>query len=159
MEPWIIKFRNKTMKEKIFLLCSYNEAMDSPLASKIERPYWNDVDIYINNAFKYGGYVILELLNNEEVYITKIRMYSNPGQFRVVATTNDPDQKKRLLEWWEPGEESFRGKVRFGDDEWDSRTSSSDLSIVKSIFLDFYENGKLSSEEFKNFRSTWDPKP
>ncbi len=37
----------------------------------------------------------------------------------------------------------FRGVVRFGDDEFDSRTVCADISIAEAVFKELYETGGL----------------
>lgn len=143
----------------ILMLYASDKSMTSPLAFKKERPYWQDIKKAINKSFKYGGWVRLEVLRPEDSYIKLIDMQVNPRQFRLIALTRDKDTKKELLEWWEPGDAPFRGMVRFGDDEWDARTSSSDISVAENVFHDLYESGQLSPEILQDFRSQWDPKP
>ena len=86
-------------------------------------------------------------------------MESLPKRFRIIALTADEDPKNELLEWWEPEDAGFRGIIHFGDDEWDARTVSSELTVAKKIFNELYEYGKLSHETLLDLRSQWNPKP
>lgn len=60
-----------------------------------------------------------------------VAMEPKPGQFRIVATTQPFNEWQALYEWWEPGETPFRGKVLFGEDEWDARTVCTDALVAK----------------------------
>lgn len=140
-------------------LFTHNKSMQSPLAFRRERPEWDDIDKALTNAFKHGGYVRLDVLKPEDIYIRSINMTSLPGKFRLIILTNDPDPKNELLEWWEPGETSFRGAIRFGDDDWDARTVSGELSVARQFFNHLYNYGKLTDDLLSEMRSQWNPKP
>jgi len=146
------------IEEHVLELCALDKT-DTPPARSIERPQWEQIYRAIQRAYSNGGFVHVRVLKSENSYINQLSLVALPNQLRLIALTRDDNPKNELLEWWEPGDAPFRGTVRFGDDEWDSRTVSSDVRVAEKIFHDLYENGQLSPEALENFRSQWNPKP
>ena len=101
----------------VLLLIARDKSMQSPVAHKRDRPFWDEIETALENAFEHGGYAILESLRPEDAYVNELRMVSLPGKFRIIILTRDNDPKRGLLEWWEPTITGFRGTIRFGDDE------------------------------------------
>ncbi len=122
-------------------------------------PVWSDVEIGIERSFHYGGHVSLEagLLSptrlNALVRKESIGMDAKSSRFRIIVSPEqEPRQKTNLHEWWEPEDRPFRGTERFRDDEWDSRTVCTDISVAKEMFKDFFDNrGKCVSPSFPQF--------
>lgn len=130
-----------------------------PPAKAIERPCWSDIEHAIGKAFAYGGFVHLSVLQPKMSFIDILDMQSLPGQFRLIVLTKSTDPKAQLLEWWELGDASFRGAIRFGDDDWDARTVCSDIAVAKKVFKDLFDHGELTDAGLSQFRSEWDRKP
>ncbi|MEN5182087.1 hypothetical protein ABE501_20225 [Comamonas testosteroni] len=147
---------NSEFKLELF---SRNKSMTTPLSRRVERPAWNIIDESINDAFHFGGNVRLDVLMPEDSYIKSINMISLPSTYRLMLLTRDSDIKREILEWWEPTDSGRTGLVRFGDDDWDIRTTCADIIVAKEIFYDFYETGEVNSMYMENFRSQWNPKP
>lgn len=147
----------KDSQNLYFELCAFDNSIVPP-ARVTENPVWETVSSGIENSFKNGGFVYFRVLGGHRKYIKEICMKSLPGKYRLIAMTRSIDPKNQLLEWWESSDSSFRGTVRFGDDEWDARTVSSDLSIAEAVFREFFLHGDLP-ESISQFRSQWDPKP
>lgn len=143
----------------VLRLIAHDKSMQSPLAYKRERPYWDEIEKALINTFEYGGSARLDVLRPEDSYIKELCMESLPKRFRIIVLTRDEDPKNELLEWWEPGEAEFRETIRFGDDEWDARMVSSELAVAQKFFHELYEHGKLSQEMLRSLRSQWNPKP
>lgn len=129
--------------------------MQSTLARSRESPYWDEIGKALENAFKYGGSVRLDVLRPVDSYIKKLCMESLPGQFRIIALTSDENPENELLEWWEPEAAGFRGTIRFGDDHWDARMVSGQLAVAQKFSYELYEYGKLSHEMLLGLRSQW----
>lgn len=85
-------------------------------------------------------------------------MKSLQGMFRLEVLTRSPNPKEEYLEWWELSESTFRGAVRFGDDDCDARTVCTNISVAEAIFKELYETGDLEAGLFQ-MRSPWNPKP
>lgn len=146
------------VKEHVLELCALDKARNPP-ARTVERPRWDQIYEALQRAYSNGGFVHVRVLKPENSYINQLTLVALPNQLRLIALTRDDNPKNELLEWWEPGEVPFTGTVRFGDDEWDSRTVSSDMRVAEKIFHDLYEDGELSTNTLENFRSQWNPKP
>jgi hypothetical protein len=87
-------------------------------------------------------------------------MNANPGRFRLLLLLKDePDRKKKLRVWWEPGDAPFRGKELFGDDEWDARTVCTDINVAISMFKEFFEARRATQPIIDSMLSSWEPKP
>ena len=145
-------------EDHVLELCALDKA-EIPPARSVERPSWEEIYKAIQRTYSNGGFVNVRVLKPENSYITQVSFVALPGLFRLVALTRDENPKNELLEWWEPGDIPFKKKVLFGDDEWDSRTTSSDVSVAEKVFHDLYQNGRLTSEVLQDFRSQWNPKP
>ncbi|MCT8271754.1 DUF6911 family protein [Xanthomonas translucens] len=144
-------------KKPVFELRSLDKSI-SPLVKVIENPWWDEIGDAIKRCYENDGFVKLEIILPKSGYINKISMNSSSGMFRVVAITNDEDAKRQLLEWWDPNLTEYRGLVKFGEDNWDSRTISKDLVAAQNIFLEFYETGDLGLDSLNNMRSQWERK-
>ncbi|MFU7545588.1 hypothetical protein, partial [Pseudomonas paraeruginosa] len=90
--------------------------------------------------------------------VRELSMDSLPGRFKLAVLTSSPNPKEEYLEWWGFGDSPFRGVVRFGDDDFDSRTVCTDISIAEAIFKELYETGGLDVG-LSQMRSPWNPKP
>jgi len=129
-------------------------------------PLWSDVEMGIERAFQYGGHVTLEAgvlsVTRLNALVTKdaIDMEAKSGRFRIVVSPErEPRQKTNLREWWEPEDKPFRGTERFRDDEWDSRTVCTDISVAKEMFKDFFDNRGITETILNQTLSVWDRKP
>jgi hypothetical protein len=142
--------------EEHVLRLSFLERSKASAAKVIERPLCEEIAKAIDLVYIDGGYVRLRVLKPDNSYISLLEMCSLPKQFRIIVLNNEGYNeecpKSNLFEWWEPGDTAFRGKIRFGDDEWDARTVASDVSIAHKIFRELYDCGKLSSETWSNLR-------
>jgi hypothetical protein len=129
-------------------------------------PVWSDVEMGIERAFHYGGHVGLEAgplsptRLNALVRKESIGMDAKSGRFRIIVSPEqEPRQKTNLREWWEPEDRPFRGTERFRDDEWDSRTVCTDISVAKEMFKDFFDNRGITETIMNQTLSVWDRKP
>jgi len=145
-------------KRPVLELRSLDKATHPP-ARVIENPWWNEIDSAIEKCHKNDGFVYLRVLLPKNKYVQKLSLNSLSGVFRLIAITNDEDPKRHLLEWWDPDIFECNEKIKFDEDEWDSRTISKDWPAVHKIFLELYENGDLGRDTLKDMRSQWDPKP
>lgn len=127
-------------------------------ATVIDRPVWSRVDSAVHRVFENGGFVDLRVIAPATGLVKELTMKSIGGKYRLVVLTRSGDPKYDLLEWWEPEERPFTGIERFGDDEWDARTVSSDVSHALRLFQELFRDGDLSIE-LNGFRSRWDRKP
>ncbi len=83
-----------------------------------------------------------------------------PGRFRIIVSPEEElRQKTNLREWWEPKDGPFRGTERFRDDDWDSRTVCTDISVAKQMFKDFFDNRGITETIMNQTLSVWDRKP
>lgn len=131
-----------------------------------ERPVWEHVEMRIERAFQFGGTVRLctGKIGSERsqgfIPIEFLAMESLSGKCRLIFSPEIKNlgEKSKLREWWEPGDEPFRGVERFGDDEWDARTVCTDIEVVKTIFKDFFDHRKLTEISESQMRSVWDRK-
>jgi len=162
-------------KKQKFILCFSAVDNSGQVKGGAEQPVWEGrIDVGLEKVFKFGGRAELShLRTNENIhvrqlgkiacpnnpYIYALSMVALPGQFRLIALTNDSDYKNDVFVWWEPGERPFRGKIRFGDDEWDARTICTDLEVAVRIFRDMFEHGDLSAANLSEMRSRFNPKP
>lgn len=124
-----------------------------------ERPHWNQIEQSIDRVYHNGGVATLSVLHPALAFTNTLSMTALPGRFRLVVLTKFIDPKDELREWWEPGDEPFRGLERFGDDDWDARTICTDVSVAKQIFKDLLVHGELTESSFGQMRSNWNPKP
>lgn len=147
---------SKEDSSEILELCALDREKNSP-AEITERPVWERVSVALTRAYRYGGFVDLRVVFPSGL-VEKLNMTSLPGQYRLTVLTGSDDPKEKLLEWWEEGDSGFRGVIRFGDDDWDSRTVCSDISIAENIFKELFILGDLSSGLLQ-MRSQWNPKP
>lgn len=85
-------------------------------------------------------------------------MKSLPGSFRINILTRSTNPKEEYLEWWGLDESPYRGMIKFGDDDFDSRTVCTDVSIAEAVFKELYETGDLGVG-LSQMRSPWNPKP
>lgn len=151
---------NDSEKEASFVLelNTLDKTMPSP-AITMERPDWVNVEAALERAFQHGGFVRIRVLKPDIAFTNLLEMVSLPGQFKLAALTRFIDPKAELREWWEPGDAAFRRTVRFGDDEWDARMVSNDISVAKRLFRDLFVHGELTDASLIQMRSAWDPKP
>ena len=154
---FVIQENDKNIKP-VLELFARNGAMTSPLSYRSERPLWSEVDNAIEKAYEFGGSVRLDILSPEDSYIRTLNMMAIPGVFKLILLTRDEDVKKEILEWWEADESTRRGVIKFGDDVFDVRTSTSDVTVAKNIFSHLNETGELDKEIIAEFRSQWCPK-
>lgn len=145
-------------EELVLELCALDKSKKPP-ARSVERPSWKEVDTALNQVYTNGGFVYVRVLKPESAYIRQLSMESIPNQFRLMVLTRAENPKEELLEWWEPGNKGFRGTIRFGDDDWDARTVSGELSVARQFFNDLYKYGKLTDDLLAEMRSQWNPKP
>jgi len=146
-------------EEQKFVLefSAWDKSMQGLGAVGAERPVWEGrIDRGLEKIFEFGGLARLWVIQSATgAYVRNLDMQALSGQFRLIALTNDSDYKKKLLEWWEPGNGSFRGKILFGDDEWDARTVCTDLNVAFRFFRDMYEHGDLTRDSLSQMRSPW----
>jgi len=138
-------------------LCDFDKSTGAG-ATVTERPVWSRVDSAVHRVFENGGFVDLRVIAPATGLIKELTMKSIGGKYRLVVLTRSGDPKYDLLEWWEPEERPFTGIEKFGDDEWDARTVSSDVSHALRLFQELFRDGDLSIE-LNGFRSRWDRKP
>ena len=130
----------------------------APPAMTTEAPPWASVSAAIDGVFKNGGFVYLKVILPRDAFVNELCMKSLPGQYRLIVSTRSPDPKAEIQEWWEECDSTFRGTVRFGDDEWDARTVCSDIDVAKKIFRELFDSGELAVG-MRKMRSQWEPKP
>lgn len=145
--------------EIILEVFALDNSMETFLANKKERPTWDFINSSINKAFEFGGSVSLDIHFPQDSYIKSATMTALVGEFRLILLTRDKDVKRDVLEWWEPEDSGRIGLIRYGDDEWDIRTSCRDINVAKDIFMDLNDNASLNDKNIENFRSRWDRKP
>jgi len=138
-------------------LCDFDRSTGAG-ATVTERPVWSRVDSAVHRVFENGGFVDLRVIAPASGLVKELTMKSIGGKCRIVALTRSADPKLDLLEWWEPEELPFRGKEKFGDDEWDARTVTSEVSHALRLFQKLFRDGDLSIE-LNGLRSRWDRKP
>lgn len=136
-----------------------DKSMSTPFADRQEMPAWEEVDSALNRVFDHGGNARLEVLSPADFYVRSLCVEALPNQFRIFMLTRDCDPKRQLLEWWRPSAAAFEGRILFGENEWDSRMVSGNLSLAKDIFREFFDDGRLSEANLLAFRSQWDPLP
>lgn len=129
-----------------------------------EDASWKEVEHWIRRVFEFGGTVTLTVAVREDVdrllLGDSLAMYSHPGECRLVYDPiTPPTEKTARREWWEPGDEPFRGATKFLGHEWDDRTVCRDISVALEMFRDFYEHRNLTEISLKQTRSVWDRKP
>jgi hypothetical protein len=144
---------------QVLELIAHDKSMQSPLAYKRERPYWDEIEKALKSVFEHGGFARLDVLRPENSYIRELCLDGLPNQFRISVLTLDDNPKNGYLEWWEPGESKFRGTIRIRDDAWDARTVCCELDVAQKYFHELFETGDLSHESLADFRSPWNPKP
>ncbi|WP_157659984.1 hypothetical protein [Burkholderia ubonensis] len=130
----------------------------------VVEPVWGRIETCINQAFEYGGQVTLSDATvgpDEKISLgVSLGMMAHPKQFRLIySPLFDLKEKSKIREWWEPGDEPFRGTTNFFDHEWDDRTVCRDISVALEMFRDFYEHHDLTEVSLKQTRSVWDRKP
>ncbi|WP_155627804.1 DUF6911 family protein [Burkholderia vietnamiensis] len=128
-----------------------------------EEASWEEIQQWIRRVFEFGGTVTLTIGVREDVdrllLGDSLAMYSHPGECRLVYDpVTSPTEKTARREWWEPGDEPFRGTTSFMDHEWDDRTVCRDISVALEMFRDFYEHQSLTEVSLKQTRSVWDRK-
>lgn len=138
-------------------LCAYDRSAGNG-ATVTERPVWSRIESALHLTFEKGGFVDLRVLTPGAGLVKQLTMNSIGGKYRLVALTRSADPKLDLLEWWEPEDRPFSGTERFGDDEWDARTVSSNISHALSLFQELFQSGDLSVE-LNGLRSRWNRKP
>lgn len=138
------------------LCCGDNSP--SSLALNVERPAWESIENGIINSFKFGGFVRLEVVSPKTSFVRLLSMKSMPKKFRLEVLTRSSNPKEEYLEWWELSDSTFRGAVRFADDDCDARTVCTEISVAEAIFKELYETGDLEVG-LSQMRSPWDPKP
>lgn len=143
---------------KVYLELCYLDKITPPPAVIVEQPVWESLEMGINKVFVSGGFVRVIVVAPKSSLIRELSMDSLPGRFRLVVLTRSPNPKEEYLEWWELSDSTFRGVVRFGDDDWDARTVCTDISVAKAIFKELYETGDLQAG-LSQMRSPWSPKP
>ncbi|GLU36047.1 MAG: hypothetical protein AB7E55_03695 [Pigmentiphaga sp.] len=142
----------------IHLELSYRDKSMPLLANVVEKPVWESIEKGIKGSFEFGGFVRLAVIAPKTSFVSQLSMKSLPGKFRLEVLTRASNPKEEYLEWWEHSDSTFRGVVRFGDDDWDARTVCTDISVAKAIFKELYETGDLQAG-LSQMRSPWNPKP
>ena len=125
----------------------------------VEKPVLSHLLMRIDRAFSFGGTVRITIMLPELNFTKSLNMDSLVGKFRLVASFNSTNSKDSIFEWWEPGDASYRGLERFGDDDWDARTVCTDVQIAKEMFTDLFNHGNLTEVSMCQIRSAWNPKP
>ncbi|UJT96813.1 hypothetical protein LSP16_32475 [Pseudomonas aeruginosa] len=100
---------------------------------------------------------IVKVRKGMTFFVERSALYSL-SILKLAVLTSSPNPKEEYLEWWEFGDSPFRGVVRFGDDEFDSRTVCADISIAEAVFKELYETGGLDVG-LAQMRSPWNPRP
>jgi hypothetical protein len=129
-----------------------------PPAVGVEYPQWLDIENAIDGVFQNGGFVHLRVLDPDISFTNLLDMTALPGRFRLVILTKFDDPKNELREWWEAGDEPYRGTQQLSDHDWDARTVCTDVSVAKQIFKDLFDHGELTESSFVQMRSNWNPK-
>lgn len=137
-------------------LCVYDRPAGKS-ATVTERPVWSRIESALHLTSESDGFVDLRVLTPDAGFVKKLAMNSIGDKYRLVALTRSADPKLDLLEWWEPEDRPFRVTERFGDDEWDARTVSSNISHALSLFQELFQSGDLSVE-LDGLRSRWNRK-
>ncbi|MFU3392051.1 DUF6911 family protein [Pseudomonas aeruginosa] len=145
-------------EKPICLEFCYLDRSNSPPAVIVENPVWESISEGIRKVYKFGGFVRLSVNEPQNSLVRELSMDSLPGRFKLAVLTSSPNPKEEYLEWWEFGDSPFRGVVRFGDDEFDSRTVCADISIAEAVFKELYETGGLDVG-LAQMRSPWNPRP
>ncbi|WP_419181019.1 DUF6911 family protein [Gallaecimonas kandeliae] len=141
----------------ILELC-YRDKTYPPPAITIEGPVWESMESAIRDVFGNGGFVRVSVITPRASFIRQLSMKALPEKCTLVALTRATDPKSELLEWWESGDEPYRGNILFGDDEWDARMVCTKVEVILSLFKELFEHGDLH-EGLLQMRSQWDPKP
>lgn len=128
-----------------------------------EEPGWDDVNQCIQHAFQRGGKVTLTAATREDIdklnLGSVLAMDSHPGEYRLVYDPLTlPNEKTKRREWWESGDEPFRGTANFHDHEWDDRTVCREIKVALHIFRDFFDHSDLTESSTAQTRSVWDRK-
>lgn len=134
------------------------------LGISMASPIWERVESRIFRAFEFGGQVKLwaASIDDDEKFRlhTHLGMESHPGECRLIySPQKELGGRSKIREWWEPGDEPFRGTTNFLDHEWDDRTVCRDVSVALAMFRDFYEHHDLTETSLSQTRSVWDRKP
>ncbi|MEE1926458.1 hypothetical protein V0R50_31050 [Pseudomonas sp. 148P] len=142
--------------ESCLELCTQS-GLSKPPAEITRDPVWERVQDALIEVFACGGFVELRVISPRNGFVSELCMKSKKGEYRLIVLTRSADPKSRLFEWWERGDDGYRGMVRFGDDDWDARTVCDDISVACLIFKELFESGDLVSG-LSQMRSEWDPK-
>lgn len=123
---------------------------------------WYEIQNMLKEVFNIGGQADFYTLTSELLYYIRMSIVVIDRKYKIYIHTNDADNKKRLLEWWNPQEKLFKGFEVFdyieNIQEEDSRTIGSDLNLAIKIFKDFFDNSQPSKNTLLDFRSIWEPK-
>jgi hypothetical protein len=139
------------------------EEKDS-MGISMESPVWERVEDWLRRAYLFGGGVQLATGYRETDSRVRHGVYlgmdANPNQCRMTYLPREPlGEKTKLMEWWEPGDESFRGTTVFQDHPFDDRTVCRDVEVPVRIFKDFFERHDLVEPSLNEFLSVWDAMP
>lgn len=129
-----------------------------PVADLTECPVWGDVAEGLERVYRNGGYVKLEVLEPEDSIIERLTMVALPGMFRLYLNQKSEERRKRIYEWWEPGDGEFRGLRTIDDDQVDARKICMDIAVANSAFHELLETGGLAAS-ISEMRSYWNPRP
>jgi hypothetical protein len=141
-----------------YLELCYLDKSTSPPAITVENPVWESIEVGIGRVFVSGGFLRVSVMAPKSSFVRELSMKSLPGKFRLAVLTRSDNPREEYLEWWELSDSPYRGVTRIGDDDWDSRTVCSDISIAEEIFKELYEKGDLEMG-LAQMRSPWNPKP
>ena len=127
---------------------------------------WDEVDQAIDVAFSSGGAV--RLATEVEVDSPRsglvrqdaIEMLALPGRYRlVVSPFKKLGERSNRRDWWQPGDETFRGTEKFGDEEVDSRMVCHDVRVAKELLAEFVAERQITKRLIDSTLSVWTPKP
>jgi hypothetical protein len=86
-------------------------------------------------------------------------MSANPHEFRLTySPVQRSDERTKMREWWERGDNPFRGTTVFDDHPFDDRTVCRDVEVAVRVFKDFFDNHDLTESSLVDFLSVWDAK-
>lgn len=145
-------------REALLSFCYLSKSM-APPAITIERPVWKTIENGVHEIFKYGGFLRISVVEPKDSFVKELTIKSLPGVFRLIVATRSADPKEERLVWWELDGSSYRGETRFGDDDWDSRTTCEDVFVALNAAENLFEIGDLKESVLSHMRPRWNPLP
>jgi hypothetical protein len=108
---------------------------------RCKNPTWPDIEAKLEQVRTQGGTVTIDVVNAEEARPQSLQLRSERGNHLLTLGEIGEDYEVRTMTNANDG-----ARVDILGDLWDCKQVSSNFSVVKRAFREFFENGDVSRD-------------